>query len=324
MIYLTYYDYIFKISMTDLKGEQMEESMLIKEINRLKKEKNAIILAHNYQIPEIQEIADILGDSLRLSIEAAKTDKDIIVFCGVRFMAESAKLLSPEKKVLLPAFNAGCPMADMEDAESLIKMKQQYPGVPVVTYVNSNADVKAETDICCTSSNAINVVKSIKADKVIFGPDKNLGAYVQQFVDKEVILWDGFCPTHDAVTPQEVIDIKLKNPNVKIIVHPEAQPSVVKLADFVGSTSQMINYVKESPDNKFFIGTEMGILNIMRKENPFKEFLLLSHKLICMDMKKTDLEALYISLRDEQYEITIDDKIRDKARKSLDKMISIF
>jgi quinolinate synthase len=302
----------------------MEESLLIKEINRLKKEKNAIILAHNYQIPEIQEIADILGDSLKLSIEASKTDKDIIVFCGVRFMAESAKLLSPNKKVLLPAFNAGCPMADMEDVDALREMKAKYPGVPVVTYVNSNADVKAETDICCTSSNAINVVKSIKSDRVIFGPDRNLGSYVQKFVDKEVILWDGFCPTHDAVLPQEIIDIRLKDPNVKIIVHPEVRSGVVKLADFVGSTSQMINYVKESDDKKFYIGTELGILNIMRKENPGKEFVLLSPKLICIDMKKIDLTLLYEALKYEKYEITIDDNIKDNARKSLDKMIGIF
>ncbi len=302
----------------------MEESFLIKEINRLKKEKNAIILAHNYQIPEIQNIADILGDSLRLSIEASKTDKDIIVFCGVKFMAESAKLLSPDKKVLLPIAGAGCPMADMEDAKSLKELKKKYPGVPVVTYVNSNADVKAETDICCTSANAINVVKSIKEDKVIFGPDKNLGSYVQKFVDKEIILWDGFCPTHDAVTPDEIVTVKLKYPKVKILVHPEARPSVVKLADFVGSTSQMINYVKECEDEKFLIGTEMGILNIMRKENPKKDFIMLSPKLICLDMKKTDLTALFEALRDEKHEIIIDESVKEKARKSLDRMINVF
>jgi quinolinate synthase len=302
----------------------MNEKELVQEIERLKKEKNALILAHNYQIPEIQAVADILGDSLKLSIEAAKTDKDIIVFCGVKFMAESAKLLSPDKKVLLPALDAGCPMADMQDAEALREMKEKYPGVPVVTYVNSNTDVKAETDICCTSSNAVNVVKSLDSDRVIFGPDKNLGSYIQQFVDdKEIILWNGFCPTHEAVKSEEVVKVKLKNPGVKILVHPEANPSVVELADFVGSTSQMINYVKENDDEKFIIGTEMGILNIMSKENPEKEFKLLSPKLICVNMKKTNLKSLYDALNEEKHEITIDEDIREKAKLSLDKMIKI-
>ncbi len=302
----------------------MNEKELVQEIQRLKEEKNALILAHNYQIPEIQAVADILGDSLKLSIEAAKTDKDIIVFCGVKFMAESAKLLSPDKKVLLPALDAGCPMADMQDAEALKEMKKEYPGVPVVTYVNSNTDVKAETDICCTSSNAVNVVKSLDSDRVIFGPDKNLGSYVQQFVeDKEIILWNGFCPTHEAVRSEEVVKVKLKNPGVKILVHPEANPSVVELADFVGSTSQMINYVKENDDEKFIIGTEMGILNIMFKENPNKDFKLLSPKLICVNMKKTNLKSLYDALNEEKHEITIDEDIREKAKRSLDKMIKI-
>ena len=302
----------------------MNEKELVQEIERLKKEKNALILAHNYQIPEIQAVADILGDSLKLSIEAAKTDKDIIVFCGVKFMAESAKLLSPDKKVLLPALDAGCPMADMQDAEALREMKKEYPGVPVVTYVNSNTDVKAETDICCTSSNAVNVVKSLDSDRVIFGPDKNLGSYIQQFVDdKEIILWNGFCPTHEAVKAEEVVKVKLKNPGVKILVHPEANPSVVELADFVGSTSQMIDYVKENDDEKFIIGTEMGILNIMSKENPSKDFKLLSPKLICVNMKKTNLKSLYDALNEEKHEITIDEDIREKAMLSLDKMIKI-
>jgi quinolinate synthase len=302
----------------------MNEKELVQEIQRLKEEKNALILAHNYQIPEIQAVADILGDSLKLSIEAAKTDKDIIVFCGVKFMAESAKLLSPDKKVLLPALDAGCPMADMQDAKALREMKKEYPGVPVVTYVNSNTDVKAETDICCTSSNAVNVVKSLDSNRVIFGPDKNLGSYVQQFVeDKEIILWNGFCPTHEAVKSEEVIKVKLKNPGVKILVHPEANPSVVELADFVGSTSQMINYVKENDDEKFIIGTEMGILNIMSKENPNKDFKLLSPKLICVNMKKTNLKSLYDALNEEKHEITIDEEIREKAKRSLDKMIKI-
>ena len=302
----------------------MNEKELVQEIERLKEEKNALILAHNYQIPEIQAVADILGDSLKLSIEAAKTDKDIIVFCGVKFMAESAKLLSPDKKVLLPALDAGCPMADMQDAEALREMKKEYPGVPVVTYVNSNTDVKAETDICCTSSNAVNVVKSLDSDRVIFGPDKNLGSYIQQFVDdKEIILWNGFCPTHEAVKADEVVKVRLKNPGVKILVHPEANPSVVELADFVGSTSQMINYVKENDAEKFIIGTEMGILNIMSKENPNKEFKLLSPKLICVNMKKTNLKSLYDALNEEKHEITIDEDIREKAKLSLDKMIKI-
>lgn len=301
----------------------MEKSELIKEINRLKEEKNAIILGHNYQIDEVQAIADILGDSLKLSQEAAKTDKDLIVFCGVKFMAESAKILSPEKKILLPAIDAGCPMADMMTAEALIKLKEKHPGVPVVTYVNSTAEVKAETDICCTSSNSVKVIESIDADQVIFGPDRNLGSYIQKFTDKELILWDGFCPTHESVRAHEVKQIKEQNPEIKILAHPECNPEVLKLADFVGSTSQIIKFARESEDQKFFIGTEIGILNVLKKENPDKAFKVLSTSLICPNMKKTDLEAVYNALKYEQYEITLDEDVMKKAKASLDRMIEI-
>lgn len=301
----------------------MKKEELIKEINRLKEEKNALILAHNYQIPEIQEVADILGDSLKLSIEAAKTDKDMIVFCGVQFMAESAKLLSPDKTVLLPNDDAGCPMADMMTVEKLKKLKDKHPGVPVVTYVNSNTEIKAMSDVCCTSSSAVNIVEKLDADKIIFGPDRNLGSYVQKFTDKEIILWDGFCPTHEAVTPEEVKEMKEKYPDAKVMVHPEARPDVVKIADFVGSTSQMIDYASKEEIDKYLVGTEKGILNIMRNQNPDKEFILLSEVLICPNMKKTNLEILYISLNEEKHKIHIDSGIAQKAKKALDKMLEL-
>lgn len=306
-----------------MKGEKMEKDKLIKEINRLKKEKNALILAHNYQIPEIQEVADILGDSLKLSIEAAKTDKDMIVFCGVQFMAESAKLLSPEKVVLLPNDDAGCPMADMMTVEKLKELKQKHPNAPVVTYVNSNTEIKAMSDVCCTSSSAVDIVEKLDSDKIIFGPDRNLGSYVQKFSDKEIILWDGFCPTHEAVTPEEVKEMKEKYPEAKVMVHPEARPAVVKIADFVGSTSQMIDYAKREEIDKYLVGTEKGILNIMRNQNPDKEFILLSEVLICPNMKKTNLEILYISLKEEKYKIHIDSEMAQKAKKALDKMLEL-
>lgn len=301
----------------------MNTEELVKEINRLKEEKNALILGHNYQIPEIQEVSDILGDSLKLSREAAETDKDLIVFCGVEFMAESAKILSPDKKVLLPNKNAGCPMADMMTAEGLIELKKEYPGVPVVTYVNSTAEVKAETDICCTSSNSINVVKSLESDKVIFGPDRNLGSYIQKFVDKEIILWDGYCPTHERLVKEDIINMRMKHPDAEVLVHPEARPEAVEIADFVGSTSQIIERAKTSSSKKFLIGTEIGILNIMRKNNLDKEFIILTPQLICPNMKKTELKHLYEALKYEQYEIEVDEEVAKKARKALDRMVEI-
>jgi len=303
----------------------MDNQFLIDEIQRLKKEKNAVILAHNYQIPEVQDIADIVGDSLKLSQEAARTEADRIVFCGVHFMAESAKILSPTKKVLLPAIDAGCPMADMITAEDLRALKAKYPGVPVVCYVNSSAEVKAECDITCTSSNATQVVESLKTDRVIFAPDRNLGQYVQsQLPQTEFINWDGFCITHERLREEEILAVKVAKPGVKILVHPECNPIVVGHADFVGSTSAIIAYARESEDQSFIIGTEMGILHTLRKENPDKTFYLLSPSLVCYNMKKTTLEDVYLALRDDQYEITVEESIRLKAYAALKRMIEIY
>ena len=302
----------------------MDQIQMIEEIKRLKKEKNAIILAHNYQIPEVQEIADVVGDSLKLSQVAAETDHDMIVFCGVHFMAESAKVLSPEKKVILPVLEAGCPMADMVTGDDLREFKRLNPGVPVVTYVNSSADVKAESDICCTSSNAVNVVKSLGAEKILFAPDRNLGHFVQKQVPEiQIMRWDGFCITHERVTVKEVEANRELRPNTPILVHPECNPAVVELADFVGSTSQIIDHVKNSDQKSFIIGTEMGILHTLRKQNPEKHFRVLSGHLTCYNMKKTTLENVYKAIKDEMFEITVPEDTRQKAYEALDKMLKV-
>nr|WP_205684297.1 quinolinate synthase NadA [Clostridium formicaceticum] len=302
----------------------MTEREMIEEIKRLKKEKNAIILAHNYQIPEIQEIADIVGDSLKLSQEAAKTSADIIVLSGVHFMAESVKILSPEKKVLLPVYDAGCPMADMIDVEKLKIFKQQYPNIPVVCYVNSSAEVKGESDICCTSSNALKIVKSLKSDRVLFIPDKNLGSYIaKQLPEKEVISWEGFCITHHRVKPGEIDAVKQKHPEALVLVHPECTPEVVERADFVGSTSQIIQYATEGENKTYVIGTEMGVLHKLRKSNPDKTFYLLSPALVCFNMKKTTLRDVYLALQNEEKEIVVEEEVRKKALKALETMINI-
>jgi len=302
----------------------MDQFQMIEEIKKLKKEKNAIILAHNYQIPEVQEIADVVGDSLKLSQVAAETDHDMIIFCGVHFMAESAKVLSPDKKVILPVLEAGCPMADMVTGDDLREFKRLNPGVPVVTYVNSSADVKAESDICCTSSNAVNVVKSLGAKKILFAPDRNLGHYVQKQVpETEIMRWDGFCITHERVTVREVEASRKMRPNTPILVHPECNPAVVELADFVGSTSQIIDHVKNSDEKSFIIGTEMGILHTLRKQNPEKHFRVLSGHLTCYNMKKTMLENVYKAIKDEMFEITVPDETRQKAFEALDRMLKV-
>lgn len=302
----------------------MEMNPMIQEIKRLKKEKNAVILAHNYQIPEIQDIADIVGDSLRLSEEAAKTEADMIVFCGVHFMAESAKILSPDKKVLLPARDAGCPMADMVTAEKLRAYKAEHPQTKVVCYVNTSAEVKAECDICCTSSNALKVVNSLEGDDILFAPDKNLGTYINsQLEGKQMKLWHGYCITHERVQEAEIQLVKEKNPGVKILVHPECNPLVVKHADFVGSTAQILEYARSHDDKAFIIGTEMGILHTLRSENMTKKFTLLSPALICYNMKKTSLEDVLYVLKTEENEIKVEESIREKAYVSLKRMLDI-
>ena len=294
------------------------------QIRDLLKQHNAVLLAHNYMRDEVQEIAGITGDSLALSMEAAKTDADVIVFCGVHFMAESAAILSPKKKVILPRPDAGCPMADMVTAEDLRALKAKHPGVPVVTYVNSSADVKAESDICCTSANAIKVVKSLKDDTLIFVPDRNLGRWVAQFVpEKEFIFWEGFCPTHERMTVAAVLQKKAEHPDALFICHPESAPEVTALADHACSTSGMYDYCRTSPATKFIIGTEAGILYKLRVENPGKEFILASPALFCPNMKLTSLEDVLISLQTLSPVVSVPENIRIRARSALDRMLAV-
>ncbi|NMA65292.1 MAG: quinolinate synthase NadA [Clostridiaceae bacterium] len=294
------------------------------EILRLKEERDACIVAHYYQIGEIQDIADKVGDSFDLSRYCASTDKKTIVFCGVHFMAESAKILSPDKTVLLPAIDAGCPMADMADVEGLRKLKERYPEAAVVSYVNTTAAIKAESDICCTSSIAEKVVRSLPNKQIIFLPDRNLGQYVaKQVPEKEFIFWAGFCPTHNALSTMHVDEAREAYSNAELVVHPEAPSEVVELADFVGSTKQIIDYCTESEKKEFIIGTEEGILHQLEKRNPDKRFYMLKYRFICPNMKKTSMEVLYEALRDMKHEITLSDEISQKARLSLERMLQV-
>ena len=294
------------------------------EISKLKHEKNAVILAHIYQDGAVQDIADITGDSLELSRRAAEVKSDVIVFCGVRFMAESAKILNPDKTVLLPVIDAGCPMADMVTAEDVIAHRREHPDAAVVCYVNSSAETKAECDICCTSSNAVKVVKSLKEKKVIFVPDENLGSYVAaQVPEKEIILHNGYCIVHKRVLEDEVKKAKGARPNAKLLVHPECTPDVVAQADFVGSTAQIINYVRNSEDKEFIISTEMGILHPLKKENPDKDFYIASPKLVCTNMKKTHIEDVLRSLQNMENEIILEDDLNKRAKSSLDRMLQV-
>ncbi len=296
---------------------------LVKKIDLLKKEMDAVILAHNYQVSEVQLIADYLGDSLELSKIAAKVKNPVIVFAGVKFMAETAKILSPEKTVLLPRLDAGCPMADMVTIEDLQILKKENPNAKVVTYVNSTAEIKAESDICCTSANAVNVVKNIDAKQVIFIPDKNLGAYVQSLVpEKEIILFEGYCYVHNRITKDEVLLTKEKYPDAKIIVHPEAPMEVVKTADEVLSTSGMLRFAKESKANQFIVATEQGLLERMKRENPNKDFYPAFRPKICSNMKRTSLIDVYNALNEKKYEIEIGHEISKKAVLALNKMIT--
>ncbi|WP_022669523.1 quinolinate synthase NadA [Hippea alviniae] len=302
----------------------MEKSALKEEILRLKKEKNAVILAHYYQIDDIQEIADIRGDSLALAIEASKIDCDIIVFCGVRFMAETAKVVSPNKKVLLPVENAGCPLADMATKDAVLKRKEELGDVAVVSYVNTNVDVKTVSDYCCTSANAVNVVRQIKEKRVLFVPDRNLGEYVREQVkEKEVYLWDGFCPTHEEFSLDALMRAKREHPSAKVAVHPESPKAIRDTADFIGSTSGIISYVEKTDADEFIIGTEEGILFELKKRSPAKRFYIIGGSSVCSNMKKIALEDLYNSLKLENYEIILDDETIQKAKEPIQKMMQI-
>lgn len=293
------------------------------EIKRLAKERDAVILAHNYQPDEIQEIADIAGDSLGLSIEAAKTNNKVIVFCGVHFMAETASMLAPEKTVLLPRMDAGCPMADMITGEKLAEFKAQHPGAVTVCYVNSTAEVKAQSDLCCTSGNAVNVIKSIQADRILFVPDKNLGHYVQRFTDKEIILYPGFCPIHNRVTVPEIQQLKREHPDAVIVAHPECPPAVVDIADHVCSTSGIYSYCRENPAQKFIIATETGVGYRLRLENPEKTFLFAYEGFTCKNMKKTSLQDVYNCLLNMGNVVTVDAETAKKAVTCIEKMLAI-
>lgn len=302
----------------------MNKQELIGKIAELKKQRNAVIVAHYYQNDEVQEIADVVGDSFALSRYCASTAYDVIVFCGVHFMAESAKLLSPEKTVLLPEIDAGCPMADMVTAEALREEKKKHPDAAVVCYINSTAEVKAECDISCTSSNALKVIRSLEQEEILFVPDCNLGAYIaNQLPEKKIILWKGFCATHHRVRAEDAIKAKELHPDAILLVHPECRPEVVELADFVGSTKQIIEYAASSDSDKFIIGTEMGILHKLIKDNPHKRFYMLSTGLVCPNMKKTTLQSIYEALRDMKYNTTLDETISEKARIPLDRMLQV-
>ena len=294
------------------------------EIQKLKTKGNAVILAHNYQLDEVQEVADYVGDSFYLSKIAASIEQDVIVFCGVQFMAETAKILSPQKVVLLPEQDAGCPLADMITAQGLRELKAKHPGVPVVCYVNSSAEVKAESDVCCTSANALRIVASLPEKKVIFVPDENLGDYVaKQLPHKELILWKGHCITHAKVKPDNVKLVREQYPNAQVLIHPECHPSVVALADFVGSTSEIIEYAKQSEAKIFVIGTEVGVVSYLKMQLPHKEFLLLHSGLVCPNMKKTRLESVYKALLNKQYEVQVPDNLASQARQTLERMLAV-
>ncbi|MFH1779179.1 MAG: quinolinate synthase NadA [Candidatus Omnitrophota bacterium] len=298
---------------------------LKEKILKLKKEQKAVIIAHNYQRDEVQEIADITGDSLALSQAAVRTDADVIIFCGVMFMAETAAILNPDKIVLLPVIEAGCPLADMVTAEKLKAKKAEYPDAAVVCYVNSSARVKAECDICCTSSNAVEVVKSLKDYKrIIFVPDRNLANYIQtQIPDKEIIPWKGFCPTHIRVQEEDIIEARKIHPEAEFIAHPECEPEVLALADHICSTGGMFKYIKASKSKKFIIGTESGMLCRLRKENPDKEFFLATEHLICPSMKLTTLGWVAHSLEAMVHRIVVPEDVRAKAKLALDRMLAV-
>lgn len=299
------------------------QEKIIQKIKDLKKQRNAVILVHNYQKQEIQEIADFTGDSLGLSREAAKTNADVIVFCGVHFMAETASILNPNKKVLLPDLSSGCPMADMITKEQLIQFKKENPQATVVTYINSTAEVKAETDVCCTSSNAINIVKSIKNDKIIFCPDRNLGSYVQKVLNKKLILWNGYCPTHMRILPEYVIKQKKKHPNALFLAHPECQPATVDLANEVLSTTGMLNYVSKSDKDEFIIGTENEITFMLQRKYPNKKFYTVTDLAVCPNMKKNSLEKVLYVLQEMKNEIKVRKDIASKAIIPIQRMLEM-
>jgi len=302
----------------------MTDQGIISRIIELKKSLNAIILVHNYQIGEVQEIADFLGDSLGLSRKAAGTDAEVIVFCGVHFMAETAAILAPEKTVLIPDPDAGCPMADMITAEELRAVKVEHPGAVVVAYVNSTAEVKAETDICCTSANAAAVVESIPRDReIIFVPDQYLGSFVMRMTGRELILYPGYCPVHRKLLPEMIAEQKIIHPRALVMVHPECTPGVIDLADEVLSTSGMERIAARSKHQEFIVGTEVDMTTRLRRDNPGKQFYPASELVVCSDMKKITLKKVLRSLEEKKYEVTVPAEIREKALRAVNAMVGI-
>lgn len=296
---------------------------LKEKIDQLKGELRAVIIAHNYQRPEVQDIADFVGDSLELSRRCAEVDAQTIVFCGVRFMAETAAILNPDRTVLLSEGSAGCPLADMINIDELREWKQRYPQASVVCYINSSAEIKAESDICCTSANGVKVVDSVPGNDIIFVPDQNLGHYISTQSKKNIILYPGFCYVHHRIKPEQVKLARELHPEAQVIVHPECQPEVIDLADAALSTSQMLRYAKASSHNSFIIGTEEGLLHRLRLENPDKSFYLISNKQICTDMKKTTLETVAQTMELRQNIVTVPEAIRVKAKQAIDRMLAI-
>lgn len=298
---------------------------LIKKIEYLKEQRNAVILAHNYQPGEIQDLADFTGDSLGLSIQASETDAEVIVFCGVRFMAETAAILSPQKTVLLPEKTAGCPMADMITAEQLRDLKEKHPDAIVVCYVNSTAEVKAESDYCCTSSNAVEVVNSLPEDRrIIFVPDQHLGQFVAERTGRDMVLWPGYCTTHVLMTAENIRAAKAKYPDAVVMAHPECTEPVKELADELLSTGQMLKFAAAGKVKRFIVATENGIIHALKKQNPDAEFIAASGRAICPNMKKITMDKIVASLEDMQYRITVPEEIRTRAEKSLNRMVEIL
>jgi quinolinate synthase len=302
----------------------MAATALFDRLRELKRQRNAVILAHNYQRPEVQDVADFTGDSLGLSQQAAKTQADVILFCGVHFMAETAAILCPGKTVLIPDPNAGCPMANMVTPRELAEMKARHPDAAVVTYVNSTAAVKAMSDICCTSANAVKVVASIPRDRqVLFVPDQSLGDYVAKQLGRELILWPGYCPTHHHILARDVRRLKSEHPDAVFICHPECTADVIALADHVASTSGMVRYCQQSPAKKIVIGTEIGLLHRLRKDSPDKTFLEVSPLADCPNMKLNTIEKMVWSLEDVAYRVTVPPEVADKARRAIERMLEL-
>ena len=300
------------------------ELSLLDRVLRLRNERNAVILAHNYQRADVQDIADFTGDSLELSQKAATTDADVIVFCGVQFMAETASILCPDKVVLLPDVEAGCPMADMITAERLRQRKQELPGVVVICYVNSSAEVKAESDICCTSANAVRVIESVDmAHKILFVPDQYLGHYAASKTGREMALWPGYCPTHVKIQPHHIVEAKREHPQAKVAVHPECRPDVIALADEVLSTSGMIRFAQRDEVKEMIVGTEVGIIHRLSKDNPHKLFIPASEQAICPNMKRITVEKILWSLENMSPEVKVPEGIRVKAKLAVDRMLEI-